>query len=55
MSKEKLRLCLNGCNSKVTLKGIFVYHNWDTGESYDKLGQQLQKVCPNLTYTKHRQ
>jgi hypothetical protein len=56
MSKEKLRISLDGCNGKVTLKGLLVYHNWYFGESYDKLGQQLQKdewIKQNITKQEH--
>ena len=43
MSKDKLRRCLNGCGGQVSLQGLAVYHDWSWGESYDKLGAELQK------------
>ena len=42
-TREKLRRCLNGYNGEVSLKGIPVYHDWSKGESYDILGEPLNK------------
>ena len=42
-TREKLRRCLNGYNGEVSLKGIPVYHDWSEGESYDILGEPINK------------
>ncbi len=42
-TREKLRRCLNGYNGKVSLKDLPVYHDWSRGESYDILGEPLNK------------
>ena len=52
MSDNKLRAALNGCNSKISLKGKQIYHYWSSGSSPSMLGEKLNKnewIQDNIT------